>query len=1317
MTERELFIAALHLPSPEARAEFLEKACAGDQPLRDRVESLLREHEQIGSFLESRAALLPDVTGAFIPDDRGTVDLPGGDSATGAFVPGGVGTVDLPSDTASTGTFGPGAHRPKSLATGEYGSDRVTGSLDDTSTPVGRTHCSGTSLGTVIAGRYTLVEVIGEGGMGSVYLASQTEPVKRQVALKLIKTGMDSKGVLARFDAERQALALMDHPNIARIYDGGVTPAGQPFFVMELVKGVPLTEYCDSKRLSVNARLELFVSVCQAVQHAHQKGIIHRDLKPGNVLVTEMDGRPMPKVIDFGVAKATGVQLTDQSFSDTGAIVGTPAYMSPEQADPSTQDIDTRTDVYALGVMLYELLTGSPPIDSKQFKRGAILEMLRMVREVEPLRPSTKLSTADALPSIAANRSIEPAKLAKLLQGELDWVVMKALEKDRTRRYETANGLARDIQRYLADEVVEARPPSRGYQVRKFVRRNRPHVVAAGLVLLALVAGLAGTGWQAVRAENARADEVLQRQRAEDRERDAEAAKAAALAAADAEKAARLQEAEERGYAQGITDFVQNDFLALTSVEGQVRFGGEGLDRNATLLDLLNRAAGKLKERKDLAPRIEAQLCWIVGVNYRGVGAATRGVPFLERAVELRTGLLGCDHADTLSARNSLGVAYSAAGRTNEAIALYEQLRNASFKTLGTDHPFTLTTLRNLAAEYRDTGRTKEAIALFEQVQEAQVRTLGPEHHDTLITLNNLAGAYRAAGRAKEAISLFEQVREALVKTLGADHPDTLITLNNLALAYESAGRTNEAIALFEQVREALVKTLGPDHPNTLTTLNNLAAAYRAIGRMAEAISLGERVLEAQVKTLGPDHPNTLTTLRDLALAYESARRRTEPIALFERSRQALEKTLGPDHPSTLTTLNNLAGAYRDAGRTKESIALYERVRDARVKTLGPDHHDTLTTFNDLALMYLFTRQTTEAIALFERVHEAREKTLGPDHPSTLTTLNNLAGGYGAAGRTKEAIALFEQILEALVKTRGPDHVSTLNTLHNLARAYESSGQTTEAITLYKRLFDGSMKRHGPDHPDTLYNLRNLAEAYQSVGRTKEAITLLEQVRDGSMKTLGPEHPSTLLALGNLGVKYKDAGRLADAIPLLEEAYRGSKKYPALRGNGGPLIDAYLKAGQTANAGKLVDELLADARKQLPKDSPQLAGLLAQQSLALLEGNAFAEAEPLLRECVAIREKTQPDAWTTFNTKSMLGGALLGQKKYADAEPLLLAGYEGLKQREKTIPLRGNTRIPEALDRLIEFYTTTKKPDEVKTLRAERAKYSPPIAPLPREKK
>ncbi len=367
---------------------------------------------------------------------------------------------------------------------------------------------SGSVAAEVIAGRYTLLEVLGEGGMGTVYRAGQAAPVKRQVALKLIKIGMDSRAVLARFNAERQALAMMDHPNIARIYDGGVTTAGQPFFVMELVRGVPLTEYCDAQRLTVRARLELFVSVCQAVQHAHQKGIIHRDLKPSNVLVTEVDGRPTPKVIDFGVAKATEVKLTDMSFVDTGAIVGTPAYMSPEQADPRSMDIDTRTDVYALGVMLYELLTGSPPIDPKQFKRGAILEMLRMVREVDPPPPSTKLTTAEDLPNIAANRSIDPAQLRRVVRGDLDWVVMKALEKDRARRYDAANGFAADILRHLAHEPVLAAPPSRAYRTRKFLRKHRAGVIAASLVLLALLGGIVGTSIGMLQAREAREAET-----------------------------------------------------------------------------------------------------------------------------------------------------------------------------------------------------------------------------------------------------------------------------------------------------------------------------------------------------------------------------------------------------------------------------------------------------------------------------------------------------------------------------------------------------------------------------------------------------------------------------------------------------------------------------------------------------------------------------------------------------------------------------------------------------------------------------------------
>src|SRR5215831_10875498 len=358
--------------------------------------------------------------------------------------------------------------------------------------------------GTVV-GPYKLLEQIGEGGMGTVWMAQQTEPVKRAVAVKLIKPGMDSKQVLARFEAERQALALMDHPNIARVLDAGATAGGRPYFVMDLVKGVPITRYCDEHRLTPRQRLELFVPVCQAIQHAHQKGIIHRDIKPSNVLVALYDGRPVPKVIDFGVAKAAGQSLTDKTLvTGFGAIVGTLEYMSPEQAEINQLDIDTRSDIYSLGVLLYELLTGSPPFTRKESEKAGMLEMLRVIREQEPTKPSTKLSTAEGLPILAANRGTEPAKLTKLLRGELDWIVMKALEKDRNRRYETANGFALDLQRFLADEPVQAGPPSAVYRLRKFVRRNRTPVLAVGGVLLALIGGIIGTSWQAIRADKLR---------------------------------------------------------------------------------------------------------------------------------------------------------------------------------------------------------------------------------------------------------------------------------------------------------------------------------------------------------------------------------------------------------------------------------------------------------------------------------------------------------------------------------------------------------------------------------------------------------------------------------------------------------------------------------------------------------------------------------------------------------------------------------------------------------------------------------------------
>jgi len=719
---------------------------------------------------------------------------------------------------------------PGSVASGEIEGELTVAMKGP---PGGRFDRGSATAGTVI-GPYRLFERLGEGGFGTVWRAEQSEPIRREVALKLIKPGMDSREVVARFEAERQALALMEHPNIAGVIDAGTTAEGLPYFVMELVRGVPITQYCDERRLTVRERLELFIPVCQAVQHAHQKAILHRDLKPSNLLVAEVDGRPVPKVIDFGIAKALGSTAEDVirgSLARTveGMVIGTPQYMSPEQAG-ATPDLDTRSDVYTLGVILHELLTGRTPLGREELGKAAFDEMLRLIREGETSRPSSRLSpVSEVVREVSARRGADSGKLRRQLSGDLDWIVLRSLEKERERRYGSAADLAADIQRHLESEPVEAGPPSAAYRFGKFVRRNRlGFASAAGLAVL-LVAGVAVSTWQAVRATRA--------------ER---------LAGANAREAqanyARAEEQRQRAdgeaeVAREVNDFLRNDLLRQAGSRAQADEGNEA-DPNLTVRRALERAADRIGGRFKERPLVEAEIRQTIGVACREVGDHDRAIEQLEAALMLRKLGLGADHPNTLTSMNNLALAYKTAGRLAEALPLYEQTLALRKAKLGPEHPETLTSMNNLAGAYKTAGRLAEALPLHEQTLALRNAKLGPEHPNTLNSMNNLAVLYNTAGRLAEALPLHEQTLALRKAKLGPEHPETLTSMNNLAVAYKTTGRVDQALPLYEQTLALRKAKLGPEHPETLTSMNNLALAYQAAGRLDEAETLFREGLE-----------------------------------------------------------------------------------------------------------------------------------------------------------------------------------------------------------------------------------------------------------------------------------------------------------------------------------------------------------------------------------------------------------------------------------------------------------------------------------------
>jgi non-specific serine/threonine protein kinase/serine/threonine-protein kinase len=730
----------------------------------------------------------------------------------------------------------------------------VVGSLASAEEPISE------RPGSVI-GPYRLLEQIGEGGFGIVFMAEQQEPIRRKVALKVLKPGMDTRQVIARFEAERQALALMDHPNIARVLDAGQTSSGRPYFVMDLVKGVPITEFCDHSQLTPRERLELFVPVCQAIQHAHQKGIIHRDIKPSNVLVTLHDGEPLVKVIDFGIAKALGQQLTDKSlFTGFAQMIGTPLYMSPEQAALSNVDVDTRSDIYSLGVLLYELLTGTTPFDKERLQEAGYDEFRRIVREEEPPSLSTRMCTlGQRATTVSTQRKSDPRRLSQLFRGELDWIVMKALEKDRNRRFETASAFAADVQRYLHDEPVQACPPSAAYRLRKFLRRNQGPVLAAGLVLLALVGGIIGTSLGLVQAWRA---EAIARSEAEQKEiarageaRQREQAEVERMRAVQAEQATKAQ----ARITQAVNVFLLGDLLGQANLANQP-FLGPTVERNPniTIGELLDRAARVIHSRFEDQPLTEAAIRLTIGDAYLQLGRLAESEVHLERAVRLRTATMGADHSDTLASKTALAALLYRQAKYRQVESLCQEVLAGLTARLGADHVDTLVSKSNLACVYLDQGRYDAAELLLQEVFQGFATRLGVDHPATLRSKSNLAELYHRQGKYDRAEPILERVLDAFTARLGADHPDTLNCKNSLAALYQVQGKHDRARLLLEELRDIQVAKLGRDHPDTLTSMTNLARSYHELGRHADALALREKTLALQKATLGPDHPDTL---------------------------------------------------------------------------------------------------------------------------------------------------------------------------------------------------------------------------------------------------------------------------------------------------------------------------------------------------------------------------------------------------------------------------------------------------------------------------
>ena len=932
--------------------------------------------------------------------------------------------------------------------------------------------------------QYTLVSLLGEGGFGTVWLADQQEPVRRQVALKIIKLGMDTRQVIGRFEAERQALAVMDHPNIAKVFDAGSTDTGRPYFVMEYAEGVTFTRYCNEHKLSVRERLELFQKVCLAVQHAHQKGIIHRDIKPSNVIVTSVDGEHAPKVIDFGIAKATESRETEHSmFTELGQIIGTPAYMSPEQAGLTNEDIDTRSDVYALGVLLYEAMTGETPFNTKTLLSAGMEEIRRIIREVDPPKPSTRLSgTKEELTTVAHERDTEPRRLCSQLTGDIDWIVMKALEKDRNRRYQTATGFAEDIGRFLNNEPVTASPPSAGYRTAKFVKRNKMTVIAAGLVLAALFIGTIGTTIGFVRATRA---ESIAQQAATDADNARELESKQRLLADERAEEARI----ERDKAEQVAGFLAD---MLSGVGAQVAQGAD----TTLVRGILDKTALRVGDELAEQPAIEAEIRSNLGVTYLQIRDFGRAQENLIRSLELYRLLADGDDPDVAQSLSNLGQLRNAEAKPAEAVTLQRE-------ALSMWERLALPNSVHLPRSMMDLANTLVRLSEYEEAEGLLLRTLdtvqhieGENHEELGVVYNSLANLMQHINEPVRAEEFYRQALAVHREGLGEDHPFVATDLHNLGSLMSVLGRNREAIDLHEESL-ARCRVLYPDgHETTASNLVYLATLYRYDDeRSPEAPGMLQEAISIQSKLYGEDSSTVARSYFDLGVILSSQKDHEGAIVEFQHSVDLYSVLEGEQSQNVAVSMQSIARALADLERYDEATAVYDRVMEIQIGLFGENHPEPAITMVNIGSMHRQAKNYPAAETALLRALEIFESADQENTSTTASVYENLGRIYRAEDRLDESADVLRKALEIRKIANGPNSRNTLGACYVFAGTLIEIGGYEEAEALLL---------HALDDPEGVINARiryfiqrRYAELLYATERLQESIEQLEECYHG----------------------------------------------------------------------------------------------------------------------------------------------------------------------------------------------------------------------------